>query len=139
MGLEVLKFLDDAETVGDAEALGRPVARGAVVAVDADFAEDADWLESIEALVKTLNEIPPAHLAIGNDVDAGPFLVEDGQIHRVVEGLANVGRAIFAGVDCLERRPQPARNRVAADHGRGKQAVGLGHCSSRSGARYPAL
>src|SRR5262249_52375872 len=52
------------------------------------------------------------HLAIADDVDAGALLVADRELRRVVERLFDVGLAIVAGLDPIERAPEPARKPV---------------------------
>src|SRR5581483_620268 len=113
--LGVAELLDDPEPVLGAYALDGPVARRRVVPVDADLAEDADLLEAGHLPVEALHEVPALHLAVGDHVDAGPLLVADGDLNRVVEQLASVGRPVLALFDRVEPGPEPARDRVRAD------------------------
>src|SRR5438477_221204 len=127
MQLEVFELLDDAQAMGYRQALEWTVARGAIVAVHPDLSQDADALEPIESLVKALDEVPAAHLAVGDNVDAGSLLIQNGEVDRVVERLARVAWAVFVLLDCFERGPEPARNRVTSDNSRRKQTISRGH------------
>ncbi len=73
-------------------------------------------LESGQEIVEPEDEVDPAHLAVGDDVDSGLCHIEDREPSRIVERLRNVGRAELAAVDGLQGRDEPRRRRVAADH-----------------------
>ena len=57
-------------------------------------------------------EAGPAHLAVGDHVDAGRLLVPDREVHGVVEHLREVGRPELATLGGLDAGHEPRRPRV---------------------------
>ena len=71
-------------------------------------------LEALHVAVEGLHEEVAAHLAVADHVDAGALLVADRELGGVVEGLPHVGLPVLAGLDPVERGPEPGREAVAA-------------------------
>ena len=106
---------------GTVTPIYRAVARRAVIAVNANLPQRLARLQAGEMAIEALDEVPPAHLPVGDNVNTCALLIADRQANRVVKRLACVGLAVVSLLDCLERRPKPARQGVAADDGRGQQ------------------
>jgi hypothetical protein len=54
-------------------------------------------------------------------------LIPHGHLDGVVFGLSDIHLAELAGDDLFLSSPEPTRNRVASDHGRGERQRGLSH------------
>ena len=78
-------------------------------------------LEPVHPAVERLHEEEPPHLAVADHVDAGALLVANGELGRVGEHLALVGRAVLAGLHLVERGPEPPGEAVASHHVRVNQ------------------
>jgi hypothetical protein len=116
LGLEVLEVVHEAEALADADLRRRPVAGHAVVGVEARLAQRLEGLQALHPRVEGLHEEEAPHLAVADDVDAGPLLVADSQLGGVVERLLDVRLAVVAGLDAVQRRPEPAGETVASHH-----------------------
>src|SRR5262249_50622434 len=126
---EISELVDDAEPLGYRHASDGPIARHAVVCVEARLAQRLDMLEALHLSVERLYEEEATHLAVANHVDAGALLVADGELRGIVEGLLDVGLAVVAGLDPVERAPEPAREPVTPhDMGRNERKR-CGHLS----------
>jgi hypothetical protein len=68
-------------------------------------------------------ETRPAHLAVGQDVDASRLLLTDGEIDSIVEQLGDVGRADLPTLGGGQAGEEPGRSGVGAGRAR-QQAAG---------------
>src|SRR5438445_4454418 len=116
LAFQVLELLDRAEPADHLDALPRPVARGRVVRVEAGLSERLHGLEAVRLRVERLHEEEASHLAVADDVHAGALLVADRELGRVVERLLRIDLAVVAGLDLVERGPEPSREAVTSHH-----------------------
>ena len=63
------------------------------------------------------------HLAAGDNVDPGDFLLEDGRLHRAQLGVGEIARSQLAEGDEAIERLVPARHAVGADDGSGVRRI----------------
>src|SRR5438874_4049580 len=79
--------------------------------------------QSLKIVVEAKVEVDALHLPIGDDVNAGPQLVIDGEADGIADGLRAVVRAeqfrLARGI--VAELGVPARERPAADDGRREQ------------------
>ena len=120
MVAQVLELLDDAQAMRHFDLAARLEDGLHVQANLAHLAAGADRLEIGDPAGKRASEALAAHLAVGDDVDAGAGLVENRDLDRVVKRLAAVAGAVAAACDLCFRRVQPRRTAVRADD-RGRQ------------------
>ena len=124
---------------GHLQRPGRARDRVAILGDDAEAVGRGDRLEDLEAVLLVVRPGPqpsrrwqradarhvpvelgreeagPPHLAVADDVDAGLLLVAQGEVHRVVEHLLEVGRAELAALGSVDPGHEPRRSRVRAD------------------------
>ena len=91
--------LDDDERV---ELVGSGVAQ---------LARVLDRLQALHLAVEVPGKVGALHLAVGDDVDARLFHVQDGEPDRVLQRLVDVIRAHLAARDRVADDPHPARAR----------------------------
>src|SRR5690242_16264830 len=146
VGLQVLELLDDAEpAVRRLDAPGRLVARLLIVAPRSRLAPDRQGLDPLDDRVVGVDvAVEPAHLPVGDDVEARALHVADRGVGRVVEHLLEVRGAHRPRLVGLDRGVPPAGLAVRADHAGGDQRksghlrVLLWVVSGPPGARTPA-
>src|ERR671918_2325100 len=116
-GPEVLELLDDAQAARRRlDAADRLVARLLVVAPGADLAPHRQRLDPLDDGVVGIDvAVQPAHLAVGDDVDAGGLHVADGRVGGIVEHLLEIAGARLAGLVGPHEREPPAGLAVGAD------------------------
>ena len=89
-----------------------------------DAAGGRKFVEPGQAGIETLDEILTAHLPVGHHIEAGPFLIEHGKPHRIVQRFPDVSLSqISHGFDPLQHDAQPAGHRITADELGGKQRI----------------
>ena len=132
----------EAELVDDAQAVGRgdrledvePVLLVVAAGTEAPVGRARPDAGQV-AVELGGEEAGPAHLAVADDVDAGPLLVADREVDAVVEHLREIGRAELAALGGVDPGHEPRRPRVRADHARQQaaRAVGRADRSGRAG------
>ena len=127
LGLQILEFLDHPEPARHRDPLPRAVARRRVIGVEPRLAQWLDRLEAVHLRIEGLHEEEAAHLPVADDVDAGPLLIADRELGRVVERLFHVRVPVVARLDLVERGPEPAREAVAPHDVGGDRGQGGGH------------
>src|SRR5215210_2281644 len=80
-------------------------------------------------------EARPAHLAVADDVDPGPLLVADREIHTILEQLGEVGRPVLASLCGRDRRCEPSGVCVRPDDTRQQWLVTHRLTSENANAR----
>jgi hypothetical protein len=73
-------------------------------------------LDAGDPLGEVIDHVVALHLAVGDDVDAGDFLILDRRLARRVVHVVEVVAAQFALEVVVFGALEPRRHRVAADH-----------------------
>ena len=124
VGARVSVLLDDAQTLRGHDLLDGLVSGRRVIPIETDLPQLGLALDTQNALVEALDEVPPPHLTIGDDVDARLLLIEDGHVHRIVVQLPLVGESIVALLYLVEGGPHPPWVGMASDDCRWQEGLG---------------